>query len=86
MTTAISLFLLFGAAFGLATYSNRHLFSEGPTARGNAQERGFLNGRMLWMLVCTFLWPILAMTGIHSLVLMARRRARAAQTARAPHD
>jgi len=26
-------FLVFGAVFGLATYSKRHLFSEGPTRR-----------------------------------------------------
>lgn len=30
MNAYIWLFLLFGACFGVATFSNRHLFSEGP--------------------------------------------------------
>jgi hypothetical protein len=29
-TTFISLFILFGACFGFVTFSQRHLFSEGP--------------------------------------------------------
>jgi len=86
MNTAITLFLLFGAGFGLVTYSRRHLFSEGPTGRGDDQEHGFLNGRIVWMLVCTFLWPIMALTGLNSLVLISRRRARAAQALRTPRE
>ena len=30
MNIYIAIFLAFGACFGLSTFSNRHLFSEGP--------------------------------------------------------
>ena len=36
---AITLFTLFEALFGLATYSRRHLFSEGHTKRGGRPVR-----------------------------------------------
>jgi hypothetical protein len=82
LNTVIALFLLFGASFGFATYSKRHLFSEGPTHSEKGQAPDFLNGRILWMLVCTFLWPIMVLTGLNSWVLIARR-ARRAQASRA---
>jgi len=62
----IVLFLGVGAVFGLATYSNRHLFSEGPTQR-TSDSGSALNGRLLWVLISTCLWPILALTGLYSL-------------------
>jgi hypothetical protein len=69
----IVLFLVFGAFFGLATYSNRHLFSEGPRRRDDDGERDPLDGRLMWVAICTCLWPLLAMTGLYA----AWRRARA---------
>lgn len=48
MTSTIVLFLAFGAFFGLATYSNRHLFSEGQTRRTDTAKgpRDPLDGRV----------------------------------------
>ena len=74
MTTPIVLFLLFGASFGLATFSRRHLFSEGPTQRDDASAGG-LGQRLGWTLICTCLWPVMALTGLHSWWILSRRRA-----------
>ena len=82
MTTPIVLCLVFGACFGLATYSNRHLFSEGPTRRD--ADTGAWKGRLLWVLLCTCLWPVMALTGLHSVWVLARRRAVAARKPREP--
>ncbi len=77
MTSAIVLYLLFGAGFGLATFSKRHLFSEGPTQRDGAAASHGLKARLFWMLICTGLWPVMALTGLHSWWLLSRRRAQA---------
>lgn len=42
-------FLAFGALFGLATYSIRHLFTEGGTTRSDNGERGPMDGRTMWV-------------------------------------
>lgn len=72
MTAAIVGFLVFGALFGLVTYSRRHLFSEGPTSRSTEGSRGPADGRLMWVLICTALWPLMALTGVHSLWRLAR--------------
>ncbi len=82
MTLAIVGFLVFGACFGLATFTRRHLFSEGPTTRVEAKPGDLANGRVMWVLICTFLWPVMALTGLHSLWLLARRRAAARRAGR----
>jgi hypothetical protein len=82
LTTAIVLFLLFGALFGLVTFSNRHLFSEGPTTRDESDSAAVLRARLGWALLCTMLWPIMVLAGLHSIWLLARRRAAAARLAR----
>lgn len=81
MTSTIVLFLAFGACFGLATYSNRHLFSEGPTRRTDTAKgpRDLLDGRVMWMLICCGLWPLMVMTGLHSLWRLSRARAPASR-------
>lgn len=79
MTTPIVLFLLFGALFGLATFAHRHLFSEGPTTRDDAGTSGRLGARLGWALLCSTLWPLMALTGLHSVWLLARRRRRLAR-------
>ena len=56
MNLPIVLFLAFGVLFGLATYSNRHLFSEGSTRRG-AGRGDPLDGRLAWVAGCALLWP-----------------------------
>lgn len=72
MTAWIVAFLVVGAVFGLATYSRRHLFSEGSTRNTGTQPRDGLDGRFMWVLTCTALWPIFVLTGLYS--LWRRRR------------
>lgn len=74
MATPIILFLVFGALFGLATYSNRHHFSEGTTRQTSAAEKDPMDSRLAWTLICSCLWPLMALTGLYSFV---RRRAAA---------
>jgi hypothetical protein len=74
----IYLFLLFGAAFGLSTFSYRHIFSEGPHEAETPQEGASLGGRVMWALVCTFLWPIMVLTGLNSVRILAKRKRQAA--------
>lgn len=82
LTLPIVFFLVFGACFGLVTCSNRHLFSEGPTGRDEQGRNDPMNGRVMWVLICTFLWPIMALTGLHSWWILARRRALAVRSKR----
>lgn len=70
----IYLFLLFGAVFGLATYSHQHLFSEGPHQADTPEGGSTLASRALWAMVCTFLWPIMLLTGLNSARILAKRK------------
>jgi len=72
LTAAIAGFLVFGALFGLATYSPRHLFSEGPTRWPQKGSSGPGDRRLMWVLICTALWPLMALTGMYSLWRLAR--------------
>ena len=74
----IYLFLLFGAVFGLATFSYQHIFSEGPHKIETPEEGSALGSRLLWALVCTFLWPIMVLTGLNSARILAKRKRQAA--------
>ncbi len=74
----IALFLLFGAVFGLSTYSYQHIFSEGPHKVETPQGGSTLGGRVLWALVCSFLWPIMVLTGLNSARILAKRKRQAA--------
>ncbi len=80
VNTWIVLFLLFGAAFGLASFSNRHLFSEGPTQADPGPALASAGSRIFWLLVCTFLWPIMLLAGLNSARILARRRRQQAAT------
>ncbi len=73
----ISLFLLFGLVFGLSTYAYMHLFSEGPHKVDTPQDGSTLGGRVLWAMVCTFLWPIMVLTGLNSARILAKRKRQA---------
>jgi hypothetical protein len=73
----ISLFLVFGAVFGLSTFSYRHIFSEGPQQAETAEGGSTLGSRVLWAMVCTFLWPIMLLTGLNSARILARRKRQA---------
>ena len=74
MNVYIYLFLLFGACFGLTTFSHRHLFSEGPRAVDAATRGAELLARAGWMLICAFLWPIMVLSGLNTAWVLARRR------------
>jgi hypothetical protein len=70
----IYLFLLFGLLFGLSTFSYMHLFSEGPHKVDTPEGGSTLGGRVLWAMVCTFLWPIMVLTGLNSARILAKRK------------
>ena len=74
----IVVFLLFGAAFGLLTYSYRHIFSEGPYKAETPPDGSTLASRVFWAMVCTFLWPIMILTGLNSAWILAKRKRQAA--------
>jgi len=63
---AITLFIAAGALFGLLTHRHRHLFSEGHTKRSASDETDPMQGRVAWTLLCSALWPLMAMTGVFS--------------------
>jgi thiosulfate reductase cytochrome b subunit len=70
-TTTLVVFLVFvafGACFGLATFSRRHLFSEGPSRAGKGgDEDDTPTQRVIWVLICSALWPLMLLTGAVSL-------------------
>lgn len=69
----IVLFPLAGLVFGLLTYSRRHLFGEGPPEQYTDPQDGF-NSRLFWVSICTFLWPIQLVGGLHGLWRVYRAR------------
>jgi hypothetical protein len=80
MSAQIIGFIAFGIVFGLLTYSNRHLFGEGPSRREDADPNNGPQGKALWVMICSMLWPILAFTGAYG----AWRRAQADRAERVP--
>jgi hypothetical protein len=78
VTTTIVLFtafLAFGACFGVATFSRRHLFSEGPSRKAKrGDEDDTLMQRVIWVLSCSTLWPLMVLTGVVSLWRLRRVR------------
>jgi hypothetical protein len=85
VTTTIVLFLAFlavGVCFGLATFSRRHLFSEGPSAR-DGDDGDTPVQRVIWVLSCSALWPLMMLTGVVSLWRLRRVRM---QQQREPSD
>ena len=73
-TTFISLFIVFGACFGFVTFSQRHLFSEGPHTAKELDGNPFFESRIFWVLLCAMLWPIMALTRVHTAWLLNKRR------------
>jgi hypothetical protein len=83
VTTAIVLFLAFGACFGLATFSHRHLFSEGPARKDQAGDSNdTLLQRAIWVLSCSGLWPLMVLTGLVALWKQRRVRVQRVQEQR----
>jgi len=74
MNAYIISFLVLGAIFGLASFPVRHFFSEGPHKAEDSAESLSPGNRVFWAMVCTFLWPILVLTGINSALIIARRK------------
>ncbi len=70
-------FLLFGAVFGLFTFTLQHIFSEGPQSPQPSKTGLMLGGRILWVMVCTFLWPFMVLTGLNSARILAKRKSQA---------
>ncbi len=70
----IPLYLFLGVCFGFATFSHRHLFSEGPDKESKAEQDSVLAGRVFWIMICTWLWPIMVFTGINSAFILAKRK------------
>jgi hypothetical protein len=75
----IALFVSFGFLFGQLTYTRRHLFGEGPPDQ-YADPEGGLKGRLFWVTICTLLWPVQIVSGLHGLW-----RVRAAARRQLPH-
>jgi hypothetical protein len=74
MNTYITLFLLFGAFFGMATFTRRHLFNEGPRAPDSAAEAASVASRIMWVMVCVALWPLMVIAGINTAWIMTKRK------------
>lgn len=70
----ISLYLIFGATFGFAAYSKRHLLSEGPQKAKDSDQTSSLKGYIFWIMVCTLLWPIMVITGINTAWILYKRK------------
>lgn len=76
MNIYIWLFLAFGCFFGLASFTHRHLFNEGPHQRPpEASENDWVTIG-LWVAICTLLWPIIVFSGLNTVWILARRRVR----------
>ena len=76
MNMTIYLFLLAGAGFGIISFPLRHWFSEGPQKVGTTQNDNALGARVFWIMVCTFLWPIMVLSGLNSARILVKRRAK----------
>ena len=69
-------FLAFGMVFGVLTCSRRGLFGEGHPDSYVDPMGGGPQGLALWVLTCTFLWPVLILSGLHGLMRRAQTRRR----------
>lgn len=74
MTWWIVTFLACGVAFGAATYSRRHLFSEGHGRAARKGDNDPLDSRMVWLLMSSCLWPLFALAGLYSRVRVGAKR------------
>jgi ATP/ADP translocase len=73
----ICLYLFFGVCFGFVTYPYRHFFSEGPEKSKNSDQSSPLEGRVFWVLICTWLWPIMVITGLNTAWILSKRKKQA---------
>ena len=68
------IYLLVGVCFGFASFPYRHLFSEGPDNGNESGQGSLLRGRLFWVLVCIWLWPIMVLTGINTAWVISKRK------------
>ncbi len=68
------MFPVAGVVFGLATYSRRHLFNEGPARPGGLGPRDPLDGRVMWVVLCSCLWPLFTLSGLYAMSRIRSRR------------
>ena len=73
----ICLYLFFGVCFGFVTYPYRHFFSEGPEKSKNSDQSSPLEGRVFGVLICTWLWPIMVITGLNTAWILSKRKKQA---------
>jgi ATP/ADP translocase len=73
----ICLYLFFGVCFGFVTYPYRHFFSEGPEKSKNSDQSSPLEDRVFWVLICTWLWPIMVITGLNTAWILSKRKKQA---------
>lgn len=73
MNLFILAFIAFGIVFGLATAGQQQRFNEGRCDGAQQGHRG------LWVLLCSLLWPLFLLAGLHNGVrqMLARRGAAA---------
>jgi hypothetical protein len=74
MNLTIVTFLVLGTCFGLASFSSRHLFSEGPCKAEDLKTSHSTGSWIFWVLMCTLLWPVMVVTGINTAVVLVKRR------------
>lgn len=67
MNAWITAYLVIGVLFGLSTFKLQHHFSEGSTREAPGPV-------WLWIAICSFLWPLLALTGVHNGLRLARKQ------------
>jgi hypothetical protein len=60
------LFFVVGAAFGLLTFSARHLYSEGSVDRNDVAADSLV-ARLGWLALCTMLWPVMVLARLYYL-------------------
>ena len=58
--------------------SYRSFIREGPDQLETPEAGSNLGSGVLWAMVCTFLWPIMVLTGLNSAWILAKRKRRAA--------
>jgi spore maturation protein SpmA len=74
MNFFILAFIVVGIVFGLATAGHQQRFNEGRCEGAQQGHRG------LWVLLCSLLWPLMLLAGLHNGVkLLLARRAAAGQ-------
>ncbi len=76
MNLFILAFIVFGIVFGLATAGHQQRFNEGRCEGAQQGHRG------LWVLLCSLLWPLFLLAGLHNGVRLVLARRAAAERGR----